>query len=307
MSVARGAGAHRLASTFSIVARDPKADQFGVAVQSRYFSVGSGVPWAEYGVGAIATQSIVEVSYGPLGLRLLKGGTRPRETLLALTKRDPRAELRQVGIVDAHGRAAAWTGRACIPYAGHAIGRDYAVQGNLLASSRVWTTMARSFERARGPLAERLVAALEAGQRAGGDARGRQSACLLVVGPGERGKPWTQRKIDLRVEDHPGPIRELRRLLRLQRAYDLSGDAEARFDRGDAARAFTTYRRALALAPGNDELLFWRAALHMRAGRREPARRDLRRAVALNPRWRKLLARIQDVHFPQARELLAGL
>lgn len=300
-------GARRLAATFSIVARDPKADELGVAVQSRYFSVGSGVPWAQHGVGAIATQSIVEVSYGPLGLRLLEAGKRPREALFELTEADPRAELRQVGIVDAEGRSAAWTGRACIPHAGHAIGRNYAAQGNLLASSRVWGAMARAFERTRGRLAERLVAALEAGQRAGGDARGRQSACLLVVGPGERGKPWTERKIDLRVEDHPDPIRELARLLRLQRAYDLSGEAETLFDRGKRAEAFATYRRAVAIDPRNDELLVWRAALYMRAGRREAARRDLRRAIAVNPRWTRLLARIQEVHFPGARDLLRSL
>jgi uncharacterized Ntn-hydrolase superfamily protein len=300
-------GARRLASTFSIVALDPKTRELGVAVQSRYFSVGSGVPWARAGVGAIATQSLVEVSYGPLGLRRLGRGASPRDVLEALTARDPRASVRQVGVVDATGRSAAWTGRACIPYAGHAIGRNYAVQGNLLASARVWPAMARAFERTGGRLAERLVRALEAGQAAGGDARGVQSACLLVVGPGQRGKPWTERKIDLRVEDHPAPIRELRRLLAVQRAYDLAGEAESLYDRRDAKGAFATYRRALALAPGNDELRFWRAALYMRAGRDADALRDLRRATRENPRWIRLLARLQEEHFPRAPEALRRL
>lgn len=295
---------NRLAATFSIVARDPKTKELGVAVQSHYFSVGSGVPWAEYGVGAVATQSFMEPAYGPRMLRLLRRGIPPSRALERLTARDAKREARQVGAIDARGRTASWTGRGCIPFAGHGAGRDYAAQGNLLASSRVWPAMGCAFESSRGTLAERLVAALEAGQRAGGDARGMQSAALLVVGRPEPGKPWTQRKVDLRVEDHPSPIRELRRLLTFQRAYELSDEAGSAMLDGDARRAEMLYAEAIRSAPDNDELLFWRAAMRMRLGRKEAALADVRAAIRMNPRWRKLLARLGDDQFPRAAEVL---
>jgi len=297
----------RWASTFSIVARDPETGELGVAVQSHYFSVGTAVPWAAYGVGAVATQSFVEPAYGPRGLRLLARGTAPATALRRLTAADAKREVRQVAFVDARGRAAAWTGAGCIAHAGHAVGRNYSAQGNLLASPDVWGDMGAAFERTRGTLAERLVSALEAGQRAGGDARGMQSACLLIVGEPERGKPWTERKTDLRVEDHPSPIRELRRLLTLQRAYALGDEAEEATLAGDVRRAEATYARAVRMAPENDELLFWRGAMRMRLGRKDGAVRDVRDAIRMNPRWRKLLPRLGDDQFPRAGEVLRAL
>ncbi len=273
-----------LASTFSIVARDPRTRELGVAVQSHYFSVGSAVPWARYGVGAVATQSFVEPAYGPRGLRLLARGVAPSAALRQLTAADTKREVRQVAFLDARGRSAAWTGSECIPHAGHVIGKDFSAQGNLLASPKVWTAMGTAFGRRRGTLAERMLAALEAGQRAGGDARGMQSACLLVVGRPEPGRPWTERKTDLRVEDHPAPIRELRRLLTLQEAYGLGDAAEQAALDGDARRAEAEYARAVRLARDNDELLFWRGAMRMRLGRTEDAVRDVRAAIRMNPR-----------------------
>ncbi len=296
-----------LVATFSIVARDPQSGELGVAVQSRWFSVGSLVPWAEYGVGAVATQSFIEVAYGPEGLRLLREGKTPREALEALTRKDPQRAFRQVGILDARGPASAWTGEKCISHAGHKTGRNYSVQGNLLASEKVWEAMATAFERSQGALAERLLVVLEAGQKAGGDARGMQSAAILVVGPGEPGKPWTERKLDLRVEDHPSPIEELRRLVRLHRAYDLANHGDELVGEKKFEEAFRAYDEALALDPENDELMFWRASMYMQAGRTEEALADVRRAVALNPRWRKLLGRLSPDLFPGAAQILEQL
>ena len=292
----------RLASTFSIVARDPRTRELGVAVQSHYFSVGSAVPWAKYGVGAVATQSFVEIAYGPKGLDLMKRGVAPAEALRRLTAADRRKAVRQIGIVDATGRSAAWTGSGCISHAGHVTGRNFSAQGNLLASPRVWEAMARTFQSRGGRLAERLVAALEAGQRAGGDARGTQSASLLIVGPGTRGKPWTETKIDLRVEDHPAPIKEIGRLLGLFRAYELADTAERMF-RTNRSRALASYDRAVALSPRNDELRFWHGGLLMRAGRTAAALAEVRRAIELNPRWKTLLPRLTPAHLPGVSEI----
>ncbi len=297
----------RWASTFSIVARDPRTHELGVAVQSHYFSVGSAVPWARYGVGAVATQSFVEPAYGPRGLALLEKGVSPSEALRRLTAADAKREVRQVAFLDDRGRAAAWTGKECIAHAGHVVGRNFSAQGNLLASPKVWDAMAAAFGGTKGPLAERLVAALEAGQRAGGDARGMQSACLLVVGKPERGKPWTERKTDLRVEDHPTPIRELRRLLTLQNAYVLGDVAEQAAVAGKVREAEATYARAVRMARENDELLFWRGAMRMRLGRKAAAVADVRAAVRMNPRWLKLLPRLGEDQFPHADEVLRAL
>jgi uncharacterized Ntn-hydrolase superfamily protein len=296
-----------LVSTFSIVAVDPATGELGVAVQSRWFSVGSMVPWAEHGVGAVATQSFIEPGYGPRGLALLREGKSPEEALMALTAADPQRDFRQVAIVDARGRAFAWTGKECISHAGHTTAPNYSVQGNLLASDQVWPAMGRAFEAARGRLADRLIEALEAGQRAGGDARGMQSAALLVVGPGEAGKPWTERKIDLRVEDHQDPIPELKRLVRLHRAYDLANEGDRLVSEKKFSEAFKAYDEALALDPQNDELMFWRASMYMQAGRVDEAVADVRRAVELNPRWRALLERLPPSAFAGAREILERL
>jgi uncharacterized Ntn-hydrolase superfamily protein len=209
----------RALSTFSIVAFDPKTGELGVAVQSKFIAVGAVVPWAKAGVGAIATQSYANTSYGPKGLELLSQGLSPEEVLEKLVSEDPERELRQVGIVDTRGRAAAFTGKKCFPWAGHIVGENFACQGNILAGKEVVEAMAEAFVRTSGTLAERLLSALFAGQKAGGDRRGQQSAALLVVKEKGGYGGFNDRYVDLRVDDHPQPIEELRRLYELHQLY----------------------------------------------------------------------------------------
>jgi len=205
--------------TFSIVAQDPRNGDLGIAVQSKFLAVGAAVPWAQAGVGAIATQAWANLSYGSQGLERLAAGATAQQVIDALTAADEGRALRQVGIVDSQGRAASYTGAECTEWAGHVVGEGFACQGNILVSEATIQSMAKSFQEATGELAERLVAALAAGQSAGGDRRGRQSAALLVVRAGGSYGGYNDRYIDLRVDDHPHPIEELAKLLRLHRVY----------------------------------------------------------------------------------------
>jgi uncharacterized Ntn-hydrolase superfamily protein len=206
--------------TYSIVARDPETGHLGVAVQSRAFGTGAVCPWALPGVGAATTQSFTEISYGPRGLELLAAGRTPREALDELAAADEREEFRQVAYVDASGRTAAHTGAACIPECGHLPRENVSAQGNMLASADVWPTMVESFERTAGkPLAERLLDALDDAEAAGGDFRGRQAGGLIVVSGDRNDPPW-RRLVDVRVDDHPEPLQELRRLYRLGAGYE---------------------------------------------------------------------------------------
>ncbi|HEX5635353.1 MAG TPA: DUF1028 domain-containing protein, partial [Gemmatimonadales bacterium] len=214
--VVPGGAPSPLAHTYSIVARDPKTGDLGVAVQSHYFSVGPIVPWAESGVGAVATQSLVLVDYGPRGLELMRKGLTARQALDSLLAADAHREGRQVAMVDANGNVAAFTGPSCIPDAGDAQGEQFSCQANLMANAKVWPAMKAAFEKAEGDLAERMMVALEAAEKAGGDIRGRQSAAMLVVKAKPSGKPWNDVLVNLRVEDHAEPLVELRRLLRLR-------------------------------------------------------------------------------------------
>src|SRR5947209_1734738 len=209
--------------TYSILAHDPETGQLGVAVQSHWFSVGSGVPWAAPGVGAVATQANAEISYGPRALELLRSGLGVTEALDQLLAEDPAAQSRQVAVMDAQGRAAVHTGSDCIPLAGHVVGEGVCCQANIMASEEVWPAMLDAFGAATGPLARRLVDALDAGEAAGGDLRGRQSAAILIVGAD--GPAW-QAEVSLRVEDHPAPLPELRRLLSVHEAYRLADEAD---------------------------------------------------------------------------------
>lgn len=202
-------------ATFSIVAYDPEMNDLGVAVQSRFLAVGAVVPWAKAGVGAIATQAYANTSYGPNGLKLLESGLSVQETLDKLIQADDGRAHRQVGIIDAKGNAAAYTGAETNAWAGHHIGKNYAVQGNILAGEEVVLAMGKAFEKTDGTLAEKLIAALEAGQAAGGDKRGQQSAALLVVRENGGFGGFNDRYIDLRVDDHTKPIQELKRIYQL--------------------------------------------------------------------------------------------
>jgi uncharacterized Ntn-hydrolase superfamily protein len=292
--------------TYSLVARDPETGELGVAVQSHYFSVGSVVSWAEPGIGAVATQSMVDVSYGPRGLELMRAGRSAAGALGELVDRDSRESVRQVAMIDAAGRVAVHTGHGCIPEAGHRVGAQMSAQANMMRRDTVPGAMVDAYARTDGDLATKLLAALDAAEAEGGDIRGRQSAALLVVG-GKRGdRPWAERRFDLRVEDHPQPLRELRRLVGLRRAYDLADEAERRITGGDLEGAAAGFERALAEAPDNLESGFWLGLALAGSGRVDEGRAHLQRAIADDPGWEELLRRLPAVGMVPA-ELVARL
>jgi uncharacterized Ntn-hydrolase superfamily protein len=298
----------RPVATYSIVARDPQTGQMGVAVQSHWFSVGSMVSWAEAGVGAVATQSFVDPAYGPMGLDLMRAGKSAPEALRALLVTDEQQDVRQVGMIDARGGLATHTGTLCIPEAGGQTGDNYAVQANLMHRDTVWPAMARAFEQATGDLAERMLAALDAAEAEGGDIRGRQSAALIVVGPEATGRPWADRSFDLRVEDHPDPLAELRRLVTIQRAYNhmtAGDDCLAVQDWPCAEREYGAARRLL---PDNAEMSFWYAVALATGGKLDMARPLFSQAYAADPRWRELVSRLPGVkQLPDDPELLQDI
>ena len=281
-----------LAHTFSIVARDPQSGQMGVAVQSHWFSVGSVVAWAEAGVGAVATQSLVEISYGPLGLALMRAGKAAPDALAALLAADEGHELRQVAMVDTGGQVAVHTGARCIADAGHEAGEGFSVQANMMARPDVWPAMARAYREAQGDLAERMLTALEAGQAAGGDVRGQQSASILIVKPVSTGRPWADTAMDLRVEDHPQPIHELRRLVGLHRAYQHMNRGDDLLGAGEVEEALHEYRAAAEMAPEIEELPFWHAVTLADLGRVDEALPIFRDVFARNAGWARLLPRL---------------
>jgi uncharacterized Ntn-hydrolase superfamily protein len=284
-----------LAHTFSIVARDSITGDLGVAVQSHYFSVGPIVPWAEAGVGAIATQSLVLVDYGPRGLELMRSGVPAPQALRALVSVDEAANVRQVAMIDTAGRVAAHTGSGCIPDAGQHVGAQYSVQANLMSNPRVWPAMAQAFESAHGDLAERMLQALDAGERAGGDIRGRQSAAIVVVSGTSSGKPWVDRLFDLRVEDNPDPIKELRRLVRLKRAYRLEDQGDNFIADKKPEEAMRSYEAAMTLAPEVVELQFWAAVSMYTNGREKEGLAAFRKVFAREKRWIDLVPRLAKV------------
>lgn len=282
----------RPAHTYSIVARDPASGELGVAVQSHWFSVGGGVAWAAPGVGAVATQSFTEVSYGPLGLALMRGGKTAPAALKALLAADDHIEVRQVGMVDARGNTAVHTGDKAIIAHCDRKGAGFTVQANLMAQDTVCDAMATAYETTEGDLAARLMAALEAAQGEGGDIRGKQSAALLVVAGDATLPAWAGRIFDLRVEDQAEPLKELRRLLTLARAYRLMDEGDGHMTTGDVAAAVKAYSAAEALAPDNHEMIFWHAATLAAAGEVEAALPLFAKAYALWPAWRDLVPRL---------------
>jgi uncharacterized Ntn-hydrolase superfamily protein len=298
--------------TYSIVARDPQTGRFGIAVQSHYLGVGPVVPWLEAGVGGVATQASVNIAFGPIGLELLRSGMTAEQTVAALLAGDTSPQIRQLGVVDAEGRAAAHTGPECIPAAGHMVRDGFTVQGNLLARSTCWPAMAAAYEAALlegAPLVERMLRALEAAEREGGDVRGRQSAAIMIVEASPNPAAWRGRLMDLRIEDHPDPVPELRRIVTLQLAYDLLNDE------GDATKAGVApeerYAEARRLAPDAYELVFWRAVELATGGDVPAARREMAIAVAADESWRHTLehlaeARREGVTPELAAELLKG-
>jgi uncharacterized Ntn-hydrolase superfamily protein len=290
-----GAVPVRPVHTYSIVARDAATGEMGVAVQSHWFSVGAVVPWAEAGVGAVATQSFVDPSYGPLGLALMKTGRTAPEALAALLAGDSGRDVRQVGMVDAKGNVATHTGKMDIPAAGGQSGNGYVVQANLMEKATVWPAMARAYESAKGDLAERLLAALDAAEAEGGDIRGRQSAAILVVKAASTGRPWADKVFDLRVEDSPQPLPELRRLVGVQRAYNRMTAGDDCVAIKDWACAEREYGAAETMQPDNAEMAFWHAVALATNGRLEASRPLFRKAFAADARWRELARRLPGV------------
>ena len=278
--------------TYSIVARDPATGEIGVAVQSHWFSVGTTVTWAEAGVGAVATQSFVDPSYGPLGLEMMRAGKSAPDALAGLLAADAEREVRQVAMVDAQGRVAAHTGKKDIQAAGQHVGKGYSVQANLMANDRVWPAMAGAFEAAKGDLAERMMTALEAAQAVGGDIRGQQSAAIVVVPGTPSGRPWADRIFDLRVEDHPRPLEELRRLLLVARAYRHMNAGDLAIEKKDVAGAEREYGAAMKILPGSAEVVFWYAAALAMAGEVDRSLPLFARAYSLDPAWRALVPRL---------------
>lgn len=281
--------------TYSIVARDQETGELGVAVQSHYFQVGPVVPWARSGIGAVATQSQVNVSFGPLGLELLQAGFTAEQTLKALLAGDPGAENRQVAIVDAAGHVAAHTGRKCIPAAGHTTGDGFSCQANLMERDTVWDAMCAAYKSTSAPLAERMMAALDAAEAEGGDIRGRQSAAMLVVSATSTGRSWEDRVIDLRVEDAPDPLAELRRLLRLKRAYMTDSDADRLEEGGDPDAARRKRLEGVRLAPELVELKFWTGLDMAEKGDLDAGCALMADAVRKDRRWIEALNRLVAV------------
>ena len=290
--------------TYSIVALDPGTGELGAAVQSHWFSVGSLCTWAGPGVGAVATQSVVEPAHGPHALDRLAGGDDAPAALAGVLADDELARVRQVGVVDAAGRVAVHTGADCIPEAGHATGEHWTCQANMMARGTVPDSMSAAFAIAEGDLADRLLVALEAAEADGGDVRGSQSAALLVA-PAE-GEQW-QARIDLRVEDHPDPIAELRRLRALQRAYELAGEADELMGEGRADEAAALYVRASELAPQSDELLFWAGLAIAQKGDVAAGADAVRRAAEVHPGWVTLLDRLTPEFAPAGEQVRRAL
>jgi uncharacterized Ntn-hydrolase superfamily protein len=278
--------------TYSIVARDSVTGALGVAVQSHWFSVGARVVWAEAGVGAVATQSFTEVSYGPLGLALMRAGKTASQALSALTGADPQRDVRQVAMVDAKGNVAAFTGAKCIAEAGDHRGAQYSVQANLMEKNTVWGAMARAYETTRGDLAERLLAALEAAQNEGGDIRGKQSAAILIVPGASSGRPWDDRTMDLRVEDHAEPVQELRRLVEMHRAYERMDEGDRQMALDNLSGALEAYGAAAKQLPDNPEVMYWAAVTMITAGREKEALAYFRDVFAREPKWVEVTRRL---------------
>ncbi len=286
--------------TYSIVARDAATGEIGVAVQSHWFNVGSIVPWAEAGVGAVATQSFVDPSYGAKGLEMMRKGTAAPDALKTLVEADSGRDVRQVAMIDAQGRVAAHTGAKNIQAAGNHVGNQFSVQANLMANDKVWPAMAKAFEETKGDLAVRMLAAMDAAQAVGGDIRGRQSAAMIVVKAKSSGKPWEDRIFDLRVDDSPEPLQELRRLVTLQRAYNHMNAGDLAVEHRDNAGALREYAAAEKLIDGVPgiqqsrlaEMKFWHAVALVNMNRVDESLPLFRQVFKMDPNWRTLTPRL---------------
>lgn len=295
----------RPVTTYSIVAFDKETGELGVAVQSHWFSVGSIVSWAQSGVGAVATQSFVDPAYGPLGLEMMRAGKTAEETLNGLLKSDRTPEVRQVAMVDASGRVAVHTGKNCIAEAGHYKGESFSCQANMMLKNTVWEAMARAYQTTKGELVDRLLASLEAAEKEGGDIRGKQSAAILVVSGKSSGVWWKDRIYDLRVEDHPEPVQEMKRLVQIARAYNHMNRGDELLTENKVEAALSEYNRAMGLYSGNPEMIFWPAVTMASSGRVEESLPLFRKVFELDPNWALLLQRLPEAgQFPKDKKLL---
>lgn len=294
--------------TYSVVARDAATGQLGVAVQSHYYGVGPICPWAEAGVGAVATQSLVKMDYGPLGLAAMRSGKSAPQTLADLLAQDPDREVRQVAMVDAQGHVSAHTGTQCIPAAGHLTGDGFSVEANMMVDDGVVPAMYAAYQRATGDLAARLLATLEAAQVAGGDIRGQQSAAIIVVQGEKQEEPWHGQLFNLRVEDHPRPLEELARLIHLRRAYILMDYSDEMMVQEKYREAAAALKEAIRYAPHVVEIRFWAGLHHLQAGFQKEGKAYLREVFQAEPVWRELVSRLVAVGlFPKDPALLRDI
>ncbi len=285
-----------MAHTYSIVARDPKTGEMGVAVQSHWFSVGSVVPWAEAGIGVVATQAMADVSYGPNGLSAMAVNLDVDCALKTLLEADENHKVRQVAMINSRGSIGVYTGSRCIPEAGHIKGDQFSVQANMMLKNTVWKAMAEAYEKSAGsPLADRMMLALEAAQAEEGDIRGMQSAAMVIVGGEQTEQPWKQKSLELRVEDHKSPLAELKRLIKVHTAYELMNKGDELLSEGMTESAFESYNQAAMLAPEMDELPFWQAATMADLGHVDKALPIFKKVFETNPNWALLLQRLPKV------------
>ncbi|MGE5352314.1 MAG: DUF1028 domain-containing protein [Acidobacteriota bacterium] len=299
---------NRLICTFSIAARDSATGELGVAVASRFFAVGTVVPWAKADVGAVATQSFANTTFGPRGLEMLQKGMSPEEVLKDLLKNDDNPDQRQVGIVSSTGKSTTYTGSKCLPWAGGRSGRNYAVQGNILTGEDVVVNMEKAFLATKGTLADRMYAALIAGDKAGGDSRGKQSAALIVVKDKAGYGGYTDRAIDIRVDDSPEPFKELGRLLDYAQMNYAWNEGWTLFTEKKPQEALPHMERAVSLQPNNPELLYDYAVIELAAGKKDASLTTLKKALKLNPKLKQQAAGDNDLkalhNDPQFKELI---
>jgi uncharacterized Ntn-hydrolase superfamily protein len=293
-----------LAHTFSIVARDSVTGQMGVAVQSHWFSVGTAVSWAEAGVGAVATQSFVNKSFGLRGLSLLKNGLTAQQAVDSLLKDDEGREVRQLAIVDNKGNVAVHTGNGCIQFASHITGNQFSVQANMMLGNQVPNVMATAFRKSAGkPLVERMLLALDAAQGAGGDIRGQQSAAIIIVPAKSNDRPWDERTVDLRVDDSKDPIKEINRLYKVHVAYEHMNKGDLAVEKSDMITAMNEYNAAMKMFPGNLEMQYWSAVTLANNKELAKAIPIFRKVFAADKNWKELTRRLPQVKLLTVSEL----
>jgi len=295
----------RPVNTYSIVAYDSANGQMGVAVQSHWFSVGTVVSWAEAGVGVVATQSFVDIAYGPLGLDLMRGGKTANQALQALLKIDDQSAVRQVAMIDVHGNVAVHTGENCISAAGHQRGKHFSAQANMMEKNTVWPAMAEAYQKSSGDLLSRLMTTLEAAQAQGGDIRGKQSIAILIVPVKTQGQPWKEKIVDLRIDDHPQPLKEMRRLIKVHRAYEHMNKGDEYLASHDVAAALREYKAASEIYPENVEIMYWTAITLASENRVEESLPVFRDVFNKEPIWKELTKRLpRSGLLPDDKEIL---